>query len=65
MLYFVDLPVPFVTLPHATFFTAGPRVWFHISATGSGNGSTGSSPLRLPNVEAGDDDDELYRDMAS
>lgn len=33
--------------------------------TGNGNGSAGSSPLRLPTVEAGDDDDELYRDMVS
>lgn len=32
---------------------------------GSGDGSAGSSPLRLPTVEGGDEDDELYQDMAS
>ncbi|CAM9452472.1 unnamed protein product [Scytosiphon promiscuus] len=35
------------------------------TAAGSGDGSTGSSPLRLPSVEGGDEDDELYRGMAS
>lgn len=56
--YFVD-----VTFPRSVAIF--PYVAFRLDWIGNGTGSAGSSPLHLPMAEDGDDDDELYRDMAS